>query len=106
MESLERKRQREIHRRRSRQTQATLNEFLQMKEAECQHEIHQRQFASQTYTTFNDWWTQTHPTPIDEVQVQTDSCLREVKEIQTEQLGEEKEVQTVEKGLNDLFVYI
>lgn len=55
-------------------------------------------FASQTLLKSNEWWTQTYPQFTDDAQLQTDTCFREDKQMQSEIHTEHKLVQTVMKG--------
>lgn len=97
-ESLQKRRQKEIRRRRDGQTQVSIGEFVTKADKECQHQVQQGHFACQTFVKFNEWWTQTQPMPVDDAQIQTDSCFHEDKQVQSEQMGVEKVVQTLAKG--------
>lgn len=98
IESLQRRRQREIKRRQTQQTQATLDEFIEKADKECQHSVHKMPFASQTYVKFNDWWSQTYPPSKEDAQLQTDTCFHDDKQTQFESSMEHKLVQTIVKG--------
>jgi hypothetical protein len=97
-ESLKKRRLRETKRHKNQQTQVRIDEFIQKADKECQHVIHQMPFASQTILKLNEWWTQTYPPSTDDAQLQTDTCYREDKQIQSEMPKHHKLVQTMVKG--------
>ena len=97
-ESLQKRRLREIRRHQTKETQVNISEFIRMADKECQHTVHQMPFASQTYVKFNDWWSQTYPSPNDDAQLQTDTCFHEDKQVQFDGFKEDKMIQTIAKG--------